>query len=161
MPASYGPPWGRGSAYRRAGQDDPSMRVSNAERTEVADLLAKHYGEGRLDEEEFNERLDRAMKAKTRADLHGLFADLPDMHGEPVAEQPRAVVPQRRRRPLIARVAFIVLLLFLVSAVWHAVTIPFWGFWGFGTGGGIFVPWLLIALIAFLVWRSGWHRRRP
>jgi hypothetical protein len=135
------------------------MRVSNAERTEVADLLAKHYGEGRLDEEEFNDRLDRAMKAKTRADLHGLFADLPDMHGEPVAEASRAVVPQRHRRPLIARVAFIVLLVFLVSAVWHAVTIPFWG-WGFATGG-VFVPWLLIAIVAYFVWRSGWHRRRP
>jgi len=158
MPASYGPPWGRGPAYRRASQDDPSMRVSNAERTEVADRLAKHYGDGRLDEEEFNERLDRAMKAKTQADLHGLFADLPDSPGPAVEEPPRAVVPQRRRRGPLARVAFIVLIVLLISAVWHAVTIPFWAFWGFGTGG-VFVPWLLIAIVGFLVWRSGWHRR--
>jgi uncharacterized protein DUF1707 len=135
------------------------MRVSNAERTEVADRLARHYGDGRLDEEEFNERLDRAMKAKTQADLHALFADLPDQPSPPMTEEPRAIVAQRHRRPF-ARVAFIVLLVLLVSAVWHAVTIPFWAFWGFGSGG-IFVPWLLIAIIAFLVWRSGWHHRRP
>ena len=158
MPASYGQPWGRGTSYRRASQDTSNMRVSNAERTEVADRLAKHYGDGRLDEEEFNERLDRAMKAKTQADLHGLFADLPDSPSPVVEQPPRAVVPQRRRRPLIARVAFIVLIVLLISAVWHAVTIPFWAFWGFGPGGG-FVPWLLIAIVAYLVWRSGWHRR--
>src|SRR5215470_2096395 len=77
MPAPYNPPWGRGSSGRRASQVNPSMRVSHAERTEVADRLSKHYGDGRLDEEEFNERLDRAMKAKTQSDLDGLFDDLP------------------------------------------------------------------------------------
>jgi hypothetical protein len=136
------------------------MRVSNAERTEVADRLAKHYGDGRLDEEEFNDRLDRAMKAKTQADLHALFADLPDQPSPPVADEPRAIVPQRHRRPLVARVGFIILLILVISALWHAVTIPFWGFWGWGLGGGVFVPWLLIALVAYLVWRSGWHHRR-
>ena len=69
MPAPYNPPWGRGSFGRRASQADPNMRVSHAERTEVADRLSKHYGDGRLDEEEFNERLDRAMKAKTRSEI--------------------------------------------------------------------------------------------
>src|SRR5579859_8244809 len=110
MPAPYSPLRGRGSSGRRATHGDPNMRVSHAERTEVADRLAKHYGDGRLDEEEFNERLDRAMKAKTQADLHGLFADLPDSPGPAVEEPPRAVVPQRRRRGPLARVAFIVLI---------------------------------------------------
>src|SRR5262252_385173 len=81
MPASYGPPWGRGPSYRRAAPTDPNMRVSNADRTEVTDGLSKHYADGRLDEEEFNERLDRAMKAKTRSDLDGVFDDLPEPQG--------------------------------------------------------------------------------
>ena len=155
MPASYGPPWGRGPSYRRATPTDPNMRVSNADRTEVADRLSKHYGDGRLDEDEFNERLDRAMKAKTQADLHGLFADLPDTPPEMSRpEEPRAVVPQRRRRPLLGRVVFIVLAVVIVSSLWHAVMHPFWAL------GGFYIPWLLIAVIAFLVWRSGsWHRR--
>src|SRR5689334_24779976 len=110
MPAPYNPPWGRGSSGRRASQANPNMRVSHAERTEVADRLSKHYGDGRLDEEEFNERIDRAMKAKTRADLDGLFDDLPGE--EPprpsaAAPAPRMARPPRRHR-LVARIVFLV-----------------------------------------------------
>ena len=158
MPASYGPPWGRGPSYRRATPTDPNMRVSNAERTEVADRLSKHYGDGRLDEDEFNERLDRAMKAKTQADLHGIFADLPDSPPEMSRpEEPKTVVPQRRQRSLFGRVVFIVLAVVIISSLWHAVMNPFWGL----ATGGLYIPWLLIAVIAFFVWRSRtWHRRQ-
>jgi hypothetical protein len=151
VPAPYGPPWGRGSSYRRP--PNPNLRVSNAERTEVADRLSKHYGDGRLDEEEFNDRLDRAMKAKTQSDLDGLFDDLPN------SERPKEVEPQmfRTRRPLLPRVLFIVLIVLFASALWHAVTAPFWVF-----GGGLFIPWVVIGVVAFLLWRSGgWHHRRP
>src|SRR5215472_1519247 len=54
-----------------------AMRIGDAERTDAADRLAKHFSDGRLDETEFGERLDRAMRAKTMADLSGLLADLP------------------------------------------------------------------------------------
>jgi hypothetical protein len=131
------------------------MRVSNEERTAVADRLSKHYGDGRLDEEEFNERLDRAMKAKTQGDLDGLFADLPDLADAPPAGQPRPVVPHDRRRPFFPRLLFIILAIIIASTVWHAVVHPF--FWV----GGLFVPWLLIAVVAFCLLRSGaWHRHR-
>jgi len=134
------------------------MRVSNADRTEVADRLSKHYGDGRLDEDEFNERLDRAMKAKTQADLHGVFADLPDSPPEMSRpEGPTAMVPQRRHRSLFGRVVLIVLAVIVISSLWHAVTNPFWGL----ATGGLYIPWLLIAVIAFFVWRSrSWHRRQ-
>jgi Domain of unknown function (DUF1707) len=65
------------SALRNASWYDPSLRVGDAERSEVADLLAKHYSDGRLDHAEFSERLDQAMKAKTISELTGLLADLP------------------------------------------------------------------------------------
>jgi len=135
------------------------MRVSNAERTAVADRLSKHYGDGRLDEEEFNERLDRAMKAKTQADLHGLFADLPDDMPPPQAPgigEPRPVVPQRPRRPLFLRLVFIIFVVLVISGIWHGLMNPFWGL----AMGGFYFPWLLIAAVAFFIWRSGaWHRR--
>src|SRR5215471_7153623 len=68
---------------------DPQMRISDADRADVADRLSKHYSDGRLDQAEFNERLDRAMKAKTQADLAGLFTDLPAIGGAPnTAPQP-------------------------------------------------------------------------
>jgi len=146
---SYGPPWG----YRRGSQVNPDMRVSHADRTEVADRLSRHYADGRLDEDEFNERLDRAMKAKTQADLHGLFADLPDQPSTVATKE--EVKPMPHRRSLLPRILLFVLLFIVASALWHALTSPFFFL------GGLYVPWLLIAVIAFLVWRSGaWRRRR-
>jgi hypothetical protein len=166
MPAPYNPPWGRGSSGRRAAPDDPNMRLSHAERTEVADRLSKHYGDGRLDEEEFNERLDRAMKAKTRGDVDGLFDDLPDDGpAAPPAPPPPAVrAPKAPRRhsplPRIVFLAFVVL-----AAIWvgQALARPLF----FPFGGGLFpwnwswgfhIPWLLIGLVVFLWWRFA--RRR-
>ena len=54
----------------------PSARPST-------DRLAEHFADGRLDQAEFDERVSRAMNAKTRADLSGLFADLPETHQGP------------------------------------------------------------------------------
>ena len=158
MPAPYNPPWGRGSSGRRASQANPNMRVSHAERTEVADRLSKHYGDGRLDEEEFNERLDRAMKAKTQSDLDGLFDDLPEPElPRPVARPaPRPHPPGPRRVPRIAFLALVVILAIMVGQ-WlaHPFIFPFAGFWPLG----FHIPWLLIGIVVFLWWRfARWHR---
>jgi uncharacterized protein DUF1707 len=56
---------------------DPSLRVSDAEREEVATLLRDHAAEGRLTPEELDERLERAFSARTRGDLDALMTDLP------------------------------------------------------------------------------------
>ena len=62
----------------RYGHTDQHVRVSDAERTETADRLAAHFGDGRLNQAEFDERVAQAMNAKTRGDLSGLFDDLPE-----------------------------------------------------------------------------------
>jgi hypothetical protein len=62
----------------RSGYPDQHIRVSDADRAEVADHLAVHFGEGRLNQAEFDERIAQAMNAKTRGDLSGLFYDLPE-----------------------------------------------------------------------------------
>ena len=99
---------GRGASRWRASGAD--LRVSDAERTEVADHLSRHYTDGRLDEGEFSERLDRAMSAKTRADLTGLLADLPG--GPP---QPRP------RRGHIGRFLMLVLIVLVLAAAGQAI----------------------------------------
>jgi Domain of unknown function (DUF1707) len=53
------------------------MRVGDAERDAAANELREHFASGRLTQDELNERLDRALGAKTRGDLSGLFSDLP------------------------------------------------------------------------------------
>lgn len=56
---------------------DPNLRVSDSEREATADRLRRHHTEGRLDAEEFEERLDKCYAAKTVGDLTPLTRDLP------------------------------------------------------------------------------------
>lgn len=53
------------------------MRVSDAEREAAAAELREHFASGRLNQEEFDDRLAAAFAAKTRGDLNAVFADLP------------------------------------------------------------------------------------
>ncbi len=68
---------------------DQHLRVSDAEREAVTGRLAEHFAAGRLDQAEFDDRVGRAMSAKTRADLSGLFADLSETGAPAVPELPR------------------------------------------------------------------------
>ncbi len=115
-----------------------NLRVSDAERNEVADKLSRHFSDGRLDQTEFKERLDAAMSAKTQGDLAGLFDDLPPLANEPPPP------PSRRRRlvPFVVMIAFIAVVAGSTVSLWHVFQIP----------------WLLVAAIAFFVWhRAGRH----
>ncbi|GAA1533819.1 DUF1707 domain-containing protein [Streptomyces albidochromogenes] len=53
------------------------MRASDAERERVAEVLREAVAEGRLDMEEFDERLDAVYKARTHGELEPLVRDLP------------------------------------------------------------------------------------
>ncbi|CAA9364100.1 MAG: hypothetical protein AVDCRST_MAG72-2542 [uncultured Nocardioidaceae bacterium] len=55
----------------------PEMRIADADRDAAVSALGEHYAAGRLTREEFDERSDRAMSAKTASGLSPLFADLP------------------------------------------------------------------------------------
>jgi uncharacterized membrane protein len=155
-----------GSALRRASWPGADMRVSDAERAAIADRLAEHFSNGRLDEAEFSDRLDQAMRAKTMADLTGLLADLPD-DGQagpaPTGRQRRKLAQvqlereqlklrheqrhhreaQRRARTqklrwVLVAIAAVVAVTVLAHAMTHSVA-----------------AWLLVGLIGFL-----WLRRK-
>jgi hypothetical protein len=124
---------------------DQHLRVSDAERQQVTDQLAQHYAEGRLDQAEFDERSSRAMSAKTRADLGGLFDDLPETGAPAVPELPR----RRHRHPILTLVLIVVIAL----AAAHVLA---WAAWG--------VPWLWLGFIAvvllFATGHLGHHHAR-
>ena len=57
---------------------DPSqLRISDADRHQVAELLRQAAGEGRIDIDELDERLEATFAAKTYADLVPITVDLP------------------------------------------------------------------------------------
>jgi hypothetical protein len=100
------------------------MRISDAERGEVADLLSKHYGDGRLDQAEFNQRLDQAMRAKTYADLSGLFADLPRTEDEAL-EGPKMQSRRHDHSHIGMVLLAVVVVIAAASIVGHVLTFSF------------------------------------
>ncbi|GAB3574023.1 DUF1707 domain-containing protein [Amycolatopsis endophytica] len=55
------------------------LRVSDAEREHVVAVLQKAIGRGMIDLDEFTERTDTALAARTRGELNTVLADLPGL----------------------------------------------------------------------------------
>lgn len=69
------------------------MRISDEDRHQVAEVLRQAAGEGRIDLDELDQRLEAAFAAKTYGELVPLTVDLP-AHGAAQSVAPR---PQQRR----------------------------------------------------------------
>jgi hypothetical protein len=79
----------------------PSQRIGDAERDAAEAELRAHHLAGRLDDDEFEERLGLAQSARTRADLEAVVGDLPALEdaNEPGAgSRDRGPRSGRRRR---------------------------------------------------------------
>ncbi len=111
--------------------DDPRMRASDADRDRAASLLREHHAAGRLDVEEFQERLDKVYAAKTLGELDALMADLPgiDLYQLPDASM-RRTPPSARTWPAASPHAG------HLSPGWRAA-------WG---------SWASVSLICFTIW---------
>src|SRR4051794_25730698 len=79
---------------RVAQREDRSLRVSDRERDEVATLLRDHAAEGRLNTEELDDRVERALAARTGGDLDAVLADLPARRTETERARGRAAARQ-------------------------------------------------------------------
>lgn len=60
------------------GQND-NLRVSNAERAHVSGLLERAVADGMITLDEFADRTDAALAARTRGELRAVLVDLPGM----------------------------------------------------------------------------------
>jgi hypothetical protein len=145
MSGQASPSWFITATRRRTSYS--SMRISDAERTEAADLLSKHYGDGRLDEAEFHQRLDQAMRAKTYADLSGLFDDLPRTEAE-AAEAPRT--PVRRHEHSHHAGGLVLVVALVIAAAVMAGHVLAW----FATA------WIWLALIGVALFALESRRKR-
>jgi hypothetical protein len=58
-------------------EDAGRLRISDDDRNKVAEVLRQAAGEGRIDLEELDERLEAAYRAKTYGELVPITADLP------------------------------------------------------------------------------------
>ncbi|MGW3771232.1 DUF1707 domain-containing protein [Actinomadura verrucosospora] len=84
------------------------LRVSDAEREPVIQRLQDAYAEGRLDEDEFDMRVQLAMTAKTRNDLGAVLLDLVSVPAAPAPAGGEAATGEDR----------------MLAAAAHAVAVP-------------------------------------
>jgi hypothetical protein len=106
-----------------AHQQDRSLRVSDAERDEVATLLRDAAAEGRLTPDELDERVEKALSARTGADLDALLTDLPRKRALPAPPRGEGV----RSFSLVLGVAALVAAVVLAAGVGHI-----WAVWILG-----------------------------
>jgi Domain of unknown function (DUF1707) len=123
---------------RHSGPRDRSLRVGDAEREAVSEILRREHVRGRLDADEFQERLDRSLTAKTYADLDALVADLPP-EGRP--RRRRAFAPTPRLWPL--GIVPLVLIAVVLASGGHLLWLAF--------------PIFALFVVRPLVWRA-WGR---
>jgi hypothetical protein len=128
--------------------DSSSLRVADRDREELADELREHMVAGRLTAEEFEERLERAYKASTRAELDALRADLP--MGLATLQLELVKRKGRLRRRLLQEGGGAVGVSMVCVAIWLA-----------GGAEGAFWPiWVILATLLPLV-RNAWRLIGP
>ncbi len=115
------------------------LRVSDEERDAAAAEIREHYAAGRLTSDEFEERLQATLSARTRADLVAVGTDLPALPPKPPSTL--QVVRQTGRE----------------AGGWLGVTVVAVAGWAL-TGAGPLVLVLVLLFIARRIQRGG--RRR-
>jgi hypothetical protein len=131
-----------------------AIRVSDAERDQAVTELSEHYQSGRLTLEEFDDRSNRALQARTGSDLSALFADLPKgmaTAGAPVSPGvpsfPGGPVGRRTGGPSVAR---IVIAFVIASIIFGNVA---------GGHGHLHLGWLVpVVILGCVFLRLGRHR---
>jgi hypothetical protein len=98
------------------GELQPRMRAGDKDRQRVVEQLGKHFGEGRLTIEEFDERVVRAHASVYLDELPSLTADLP-----------RDPEPQRRPTRSQRRVPAVFVVLLVMLLAWSMVAAVIYG----------------------------------
>ncbi len=123
------------------------LRISDADRDAALAELSEHF-HGRLTSDELDERIGRAIRARTGQDLADLMADLPAARrpGGGSGIRPGAgAAPASRRTPATA----VIIIVVVVAA---ALTAAIAAGLGHGHAHVTLVPgW--VVLVAFIAWR--------
>jgi Domain of unknown function (DUF1707) len=137
---------------------NPSIRASDADRDKIATALRENLAAGRLTTEEFDERLDKALAAKTLGELEDLMADLPGTdiikradpspdraEGNPPSTRGRSYPARRTAWEVLFTLGVLVLVIWLIS----------------GAHASLSFLWVVAALAVLIIARriTGGHSR--
>ena len=109
----------------------PDQRVSDTERQAVVEQLRLNTADGRLDVDEFGDRVEQALSARTGAELGLVLKDLPHL------QSPEAAAQHRRRSVkaiLMPYLGLNALLILIWSLSGRGYFWPIWCIVGLGFG---------------------------
>jgi uncharacterized membrane protein len=118
-----------------------SLRASDADRDVVHGILGGAYAEGRITREEFDERSEAVLGARTLGELPALMADLVPVSGQVVRRAGLAVDPSALQARAVEAYRADVR-----EAAWGFVSasIVCWVIWGVTSGG---FPWPVFVML--------------
>ena len=106
-----------------------NIRVSDAERHRVIEVLKQHTAEGRLTLDEFEVRVDEALSARTGTDLRTVLRDLPALETEgPRPRAHRSLTAPLLRLPVAAMALILVWLVAGHLVLWPLFVVAFFWF---------------------------------
>jgi hypothetical protein len=140
---------------------DSRIRASDADRDRAAALLREHHAVGRLTAEEFHDRMEKALEAKTLGELDELLADLPaiDLYRLPHESMRRS--PPSGRQSLVPNDPTRFTAGTVAMGAWAAVTSALVAVWAVtAVLGGTWFPWWALVVLPW-IWvliRRAQHR---
>lgn len=131
QPSSPHPVWDRFSADPRTAG---TLRATDADRDVARTVIAEAYADGRLDDEEMSERIDRAMAVRELQEMPLLLGDLvPEQQPSGgLAPSSRGSVPERRRGAVLPAGAGTILMLnaiWLITCLSSGKLLYYWPIW--------------------------------
>lgn len=147
---------------------DPRIRASDADRDRAAALLREHHAAGRLTAEEFDDRMSRALEAKTLGELDELLADLPAIELYRLPHESMRRTPPGGRHSLMpgdpTGTQFLTRFTpgTVAMGAWAVVAAALVAIWAVAAvvGGGTWFPWWAVVVLPW-IWvliRRAQHR---
>ena len=125
---------------------EPGQRAADSDRDATAEALREAFAEGRITQEELEQRLDQVHAARTYGELAPITADLPVVTPAPPQGQERDAKAAKRRRDLRAGWASWLGVSAIVNVVWLASWVAggdspgyYWPIWVMGPWGAAMV----------------------
>lgn len=137
----------------------PDMRAGDEDRDRTVSLIREAYAEGRLNSEEFQQRMEQAHQSRTFGELTALTTDLPAIPPAPSSPAPGTVAqPERESADLRKAWGAWLGVSILVNVIWGATWISspdsshyYWPIW-------VMAPWGAAMAISWLSHRGGRSR---
>jgi hypothetical protein len=142
----------------------PELRASDVDRERVLARLRDAHAEGRLDQNDFYERLDAVYEARTYGELDAVTRDLPPVPLRPAASSPRPAArpvpaaPQetvgKSARALRALWLMWLTVVLINVVIWASVSVGtgdlhyFWPLWVAGPWGGVLLALPVVSQVA-------------